>query len=310
MDLIFILLVSALFYLSRPVVVPSVMFIPKGGVGEIISYLANQEINLSTIDKIFLRIIGKPQSGWIALKQIGDNNGKNIITTHADFLRALTKAKAALVSVTLIPGETREMFFVLLSKKLGLNKQDLDRFYTQLAPMPDGFIMPDTYSLPIGMGEKEAISYLLSVSKAKHKSLAQRAFNRYDSLQWARVLTVASIVQKEAASIAEMPLVASVIYNRLRLGMPLQMDGTLNYGIYSHQKVTPERIRNDKSAFNTYLNKGLPPYPVCAASIEAIRAAISPAKSDYLYFVLDRATGLHKFSKTLNEHNRNIKGQK
>jgi len=59
-----------------------------------------------------------------------------------------------------------------------------------------------------------------------------------------------------------MPKISSVIYNRLKRGMPLQMDGTLNYGLYSHVRVTPERIREDRSPFNTYLNRGIPPYPV------------------------------------------------
>ena len=103
-----------------------------------------------------------------------------------------------------------------------------------------------------------------------------------------------------------MPLVASVIYNRLNKGMRLQMDGTLNYGIYSHDVITAERIRSDMSEFNTYLNDGIPPSPVCSVSISAIKAAINPAKSDYLYFVLDKKVKKHIFSKTLSEHNQNI----
>ncbi|BCX79535.1 aminodeoxychorismate lyase [Campylobacter sp. 19-13652] len=277
--------------------------------GEIIAYLSNHQINLSLIDKYSLRILGRPQSGWIGLRGYGELKNGLINLTHGDFLYALTKAKAALVNVTLIPGETRVMFFKELSKSLNLNESRLNSEYEALAPMADGFIVPETYSVPKGIGERGVVAYLLRNSARYHEALAKRAFGKYDKKQWARVLTVASIVQKEAANEAEMPLVASVIYNRLKLGMPLQMDGTLNYGAYSHQKITPERIRNDRSAFNTYINKGLVPYPVCAVSTSAIRAAVSPAKSEFLYFVLDRKTGAHKFSKSLNEHNRNIKGQ-
>lgn len=113
-------------------------------------------------------------------------------------------------------------------------------------------------------------------------------------------------MQKEAADIGEMPLVSAVIYNRLKAKMPLQMDGSLNYGEFSHSKVTPERIRNDKSVYNTYKNRGIPPYPVGSASLDAILATIRPANVDYLYFVRDRSTGKHSFSKTYKEHIKNF----
>ena len=79
------------------------------------------------------------------------------------------------------------------------------------------------------------------------------------------------------------------------------MDGTLNYGVYSNQKVTPERIRNDKSKYNTYIHNGIPHQPVSTVSKEALRAAIFPATSDYLYFVRNKK-GVHTFSKTYQEH--------
>ncbi len=99
---------------------------------------------------------------------------------------------------------------------------------------------------------------------------------------------------------------SSVIYNRLRKRMALQMDGTLNYGKYSHIKITPERIHGDKSRFNTYKYKGLPPYPVCAVSFDAIRAAMKPAKTDYLYF-MKNSRGTHDFSTSFTQHRKNIK---
>ena len=102
-----------------------------------------------------------------------------------------------------------------------------------------------------------------------------------------------------------MPLVSAVIFNRLKLKMPLQMDGSLNYGAYSHTKITPQRIRTDPTPFNTYRNKGIPPYPVGSASIEAIRAAVNPADVDYLYFVRNK-NGVHTFSTTYKEHLDNI----
>ena len=75
-----------------------------------------------------------------------------------------------------------------------------------------------------------------------------------------------------------MPIIASVVHNRLKKNMALQMDGTLNYGKYSNSVVTTDRIRNDETSYNTYKNKGLPKDPVCAVSLDAIKAAIFPVK--------------------------------
>ena len=83
------------------------------------------------------------------------------------------------------------------------------------------------------------------------------------------------------------------------------MDGTLNYGKYSHIKVTPERIRDDKSSFNTYRNYGLPSSPIGAVSPEAIDAAINPSKTDYLYFVKN-SSGVHTFSSDFKAHRKAI----
>ena len=87
------------------------------------------------------------------------------------------------------------------------------------------------------------------------------------------------------------------------------MDGTLNYGKYSHIKVTPERIRKDTSRFNTYKHKGLPPSPIGAVSFDAIIAAIKPAQTDYLYFMKNNQ-GTHDFTKSYSTHRRNIEKAK
>lgn len=104
-----------------------------------------------------------------------------------------------------------------------------------------------------------------------------------------------------------MPIISSVIRNRLKKGMKLQMDGTLNYGKYSHEKVTPQRIRSDNSSYNTYKFSGIPKEAVCNVSFEAIKAAIFPAKTEYLYFVRDKKTNKHIFTSTLKEHNKAIR---
>jgi len=94
-----------------------------------------------------------------------------------------------------------------------------------------------------------------------------------------------------------MPIVASVIFNRLKKGMRLQMDGTLNYGRFSHTKVTPERIKNDTSRFNTYKYKGLPHSPIGAVNLSSLKAAMKPTTTNYLYFIKN-SQGVHDFTDT------------
>ncbi len=143
---------------------------------------------------------------------------------------------------------------------------------------------------------------LYETSIKKHEQNAIKLLGAYNQKEWFQKVAIASVVQKEAANNEEMPLVAAVVFNRLKKNMPLQMDGSLNYGQYSHSKVTPERIRNDTSPYNTYKYKGVPPYPAGSVSLQAIEAVFNPAQVDYLYFVRDRNTGTHKFSKTYEEH--------
>ncbi|MGG7073270.1 endolytic transglycosylase MltG [Campylobacter sp. 9BO] len=301
-ELFLICAISVIFYLSRPVYTSKVVFIPKGSVSEIISYLANRNFNVSSLDKFLVRFFGMPQSGWIQM------NANEL--SRGEFLERLTRAKAAMNEITLIPGETQIVFLNEVAQKFGLDAKRLNDEVLALSPLPDGFLVPNTYKIPLGISERHLAYYLVNASKKAQEEISKKIFGEYNERKWFKILSVAAVIQKEAANEAEMPLVASVIYNRLNKGMRLQMDGTLNYGIYSHVAVTPERIKNDTSEFNTYLNSGVPPTPVCAVSIAAIKAAVAPANSEYLYFVLDKKSKKHRFSKTLNEHNANINSQK
>ena len=163
--------------------------------------------------------------------------------------------------------------------------------------------------MPIGISEKNFIYLIVESSIKKHKELSNKFFGKYDEIRWFKYITIASIIQKEAASIEEMPKVSAVIYNRLKLGMKLQMDGTLNYGKYSHTRVTPAMIKNDDTSYNTYRFKGIPKYPVSSVSIDAIKAAIYPANVDYLYFMKNKQ-GVHDFSKSYTKHLEHIKNVK
>ncbi len=297
-----VLIISLAFYITLPVKTTQTLYIPQGSIGSIISHLHKKGYDLSVIDRYLLQLMGQPQQGWI---YIGKTNQINRI----DFLHKLTSAKAVIHKVTLIPGETSEIFFENLAKKLKLDKAKLIHYYKTLSPYPEAGIYADTYYVPAGIREKHLIYFLVRESEKKYKHLSEKLYGNYDSKQWQKILTIASIIQKEAANTQEMPVISSVIYNRLHKGMRLQMDGTLNYGKYSHIKVTPERIRDDNSTFNTYKHKGLPASPIGAVSLDAVKAAVKPAQTKYLYF-MKNANGTHDFSKTFHSHRKNIQKAK
>jgi len=287
-----------MFYLNKPIQTPKVLYIEKGSINKIIAQLHTQNEQISKIDALILRVMGSPQSGWI-------NMGVEY-NTKADFLYKLTHAKAALQNVTLIPGETTYVFLRQLATSLDLSVAKLEyEFYTQ-TPFKEGAFVPNTYSIPLGISEKELISLLLKVSLSKMRAVSVKIFGTYNEVKWLHYLSIASIIQKESANIEEMPVVSSVIHNRIKKGMKLQMDGTLNYGKYSHVKVTPNRIRKDKSMYNTYLYKGVPSLPVCNVSFDAIKAAIFPATTNYLYF-MKNVDNVHDFTCNYSTHLLNIK---
>ncbi|EFR45658.1 endolytic transglycosylase MltG [Helicobacter cinaedi] len=293
-DLFFIIAITILFYLLQPVQTERILNLPKGSLPKIITYLNENGGHYNKLDSLFIRLLGQPQSGFIDMKA-------GVLPKGA-FFKALVSSKAATKDVTLIPGETMYFFIRILADTFNLSPESLQVAYDKYFPYPDGMIFPDTYSLPVGIDSDELMKLLYDISIKRHEQNAIRLLGAYNQEEWFKNVSIASVVQKEAANNQEMPIVAAVVFNRLEKNMPLQMDGSLNYGQYSHSKVTPERIRNDDTPYNTYRNKGVPPYPAGSVSIQAIEAVLKPAQVDYLYFVRDRSTGTHKFSKTYDEH--------
>jgi UPF0755 protein len=121
-----------------------------------------------------------------------------------------------------------------------------------------------------------------------------------------RLVTLASIIQKEAGTTSEMPVIAAVFHNRLRRKMPLQADPTVIYGIANFNGNITRKDLRTPTPYNTYRIAGLPPGPIASPGADALRAAAFPAKADYLYFVA-RGDGTHAFSKDLREHNRAVR---
>jgi UPF0755 protein len=292
-------IIALSFYFTLTVTSKQVIYIPKGSTTSIINYLNLKKYDLNFIDKIAIRILGYPQNGWIDLKQLK--------MSKADFLYKLTTSKAALKSIILIPGETYYFFLNSVAKKLKLDSKKLFFYYDKYKYKKDGNILAQTYSLPLGMKEEEVILYLFKYTNKQYYLFANKIFGLYNQKNWFKYIAIASVIQKEAASISEMPIVSSVIYNRLKKNMKLQMDGTLNYGKFSHTKVTPQMLRQDTSIYNTYLYKGIPSSPICAVDFNSIKAAIFPIKTPYLYFMKAVNGKKHIFTSNLKGHNNAIK---
>jgi UPF0755 protein len=175
-------------------------------------------------------------------------------------------------------------------------------------PSYEGFLRPETYSLPLGVKPRELIRLMAEGFKVGW----QPAWNaRLDSLKMTQLqlVTFASIVEGEARADDERETIAGVYHNRLKIGMALQADPTVQYAIALSTGARKPRLYEKDyhfpSPYNTYLHPGLPPGPVNSPSLRSIEASLYPAKVPYLYFVA-RADGRHVFAKTYGEHLRNV----
>lgn len=180
-----------------------------------------------------------------------------------------------------------------LLSSLGLNHQSVE-----------GYLYPSTYNLTRGSNEEQLITQMVSQFNKKYAELSKTT-GEAAGMSRNEIVTLASVIEKEAVSPEEKPLISSVFHNRLRLGMPLQSDPTAVYGVRAYSgKVTKADILRP-SPYNTYLNRGLPPGPIGNPGKDAIQAAMNPPRTDYIYFVA-RQDGTHQFSRTLDEHNRAV----
>ncbi|MDD2580965.1 MAG: endolytic transglycosylase MltG [Desulfuromonadaceae bacterium] len=167
----------------------------------------------------------------------------------------------------------------------------------------EGYLYPATYNLTRGGSEGQLLEQMVGQFNKNYAGIKGEEGTR--RLSRHEIITLASMIEKEAVTADEKPLIASVFYNRLRIGMPLQSDPTAVYGVRAFTgKVSKADIQHD-SPYNTYLNKGLPPGPIGNPGRDALQAAMNPAATDYLYFVA-RQDGTHYFSRTLDEHNRAV----
>ena len=168
----------------------------------------------------------------------------------------------------------------------------------------EGFLFPSTYLIPLAATPSQVTRMLTDqFAKELPPDAAQRAAALHVTLQQA--VTVASLVEREAKIEADRPLIAGVIYNRLRLGMPLQVDATIEYALPKHKTALSLHDLQIDSPYNTYEHAGLPPTPISNPGLPSLLAALHPAKTDALYYVYC-GNGHHVFAKTLTEHQANI----
>jgi UPF0755 protein len=234
--------------------------------------------------------------------------------TLDEVIRALVEGRTTAVSVTIPEGwASVRVFDYLESAGLGRSRRYLElwreadriRDLDPEAGNLEGYLYPDTYRFAADAGESAVIDAMLTRFRNKAAPvLAGPAGN--DGLSRRQRLVLASLVEKETGAASERGLVASVLTNRLRRGMPLQCDPTVIYAEWLEKgewdgEINVSDLHRD-SPYNTYIRRGLPPGPICNPGLAAIRAAMDPEPSDYLYFV-SANDGRHIFSSDLEQHN-------
>jgi uncharacterized YceG family protein len=234
--------------------------------------------------------------------------------SYGQALKVLTTSPPAakVTDVTIVPGRTRAQIDGLLrsqgirgsylastrrSRLLALGAYGAPR----ATPSLEGFLFPDTYQVrvPITIGALVAdqlTAFKRALARVDLRYAHGRRLSAYD------VLIIASIIEEEAATAHDRPLVASVIYNRLKDGIALGMDSTTRYEFNDYTKPLTSSQLSAQSPYNTRLNKGLPPTPIGNPGLSAIEAAAHPAQTNYLYFVVKPCgNGASVFSSNYNQ---------
>jgi UPF0755 protein len=171
----------------------------------------------------------------------------------------------------------------------------------------EGFLFPATYQFPRRVAAGDIVGAMVRRFREVWNSLPERqALPGGFSVE--QVVTMASLVERETGIAGERAVISGVFHNRLRRGMPLECDPTVIYALELAGRYRGSLTRADlrfDSPYNTYRRRGLPPGPIANPGEAALRAALAPAQTEYLFFVAD-AQGGHLFSRTLREHNANV----
>ncbi|MGI8945822.1 MAG: endolytic transglycosylase MltG [Thermoleophilaceae bacterium] len=284
---------------------------PGAGVGQIGDLLADKGVVSSAFFfKARARISGagdELKAGEFTLRRD---------MSHASALAALADSPAAdSVRVTIPEGRARREVREIVGDRLDGNYLALTRRSDELDPARygaegasdlEGFLFPATYEIKRGRPLADLVELQLEQFKREFAKVDLRAARRKNLTPY-DVLTIASMVDREAQVPSERPIVASVIYNRLREGIPLGIDATIRFATNNWTRPLTESQLAIRSPYNTRTRKGLPPGPIGSPGLAAIRAAARPARTGFLFYVVKPGTcGEHAFSETDAEFQRNV----
>lgn len=226
-----------------------------------------------------------------------------------ELIQALSDGRGIEQNITVPEGLGLRDIVPLLERSIGASAESLWAAARDTAtrqrlgvPTPDleGYLFPDTYRFMYGTSAREAVRDMVR----RFEEVWEPGWNaRLSEMGMSRhaVITLASIVEKEARLAEERPVIAAVYHNRLRQGMPLQADPTVQYAIGEHRNRVLYRDLKVDSPYNTYKNRGLPPGPIASPGRASIEAALFPANVPYRYFVA-HPDGHHEFRVTFEEH--------
>ncbi|HEY0931341.1 MAG TPA: endolytic transglycosylase MltG [Gemmatimonas sp.] len=232
---------------------------------------------------------------------------------YSEVLDALVTGRGLMRTVVIPEGFDLRDITPLLVKTLGVSEDSVRAVTTDTAwlhkldiptPTLEGYLFPATYAFPDGTSAREAVTAMLEQFEVQWKpEWTEQA--RAMSLSRHDVMTMAAIVEKEARKAEERPLISAVYWNRVKKGMRLQADPTVQYALPQHVERVLFRDLEVDSKYNTYKYAGLPPGPIASPGAASIAAALAPADVPYLYFVA-RPDGSHEFRTTFDEHTRAI----
>lgn len=236
-------------------------------------------------------------------------------------LDKLVKGEVAAVWVTIPEGYTARKIAITLARRGLVDEREFmtiaefgAKDYEKILDIPaqglEGYLYPDTYLISLQSDAREVVRLMVDNFKAKVAApyvidiskIAADGGAESTAEALHRIVIVASMIEREARTDKDRPLVSAVIWNRLRRGMKLDIDATIQYAFGEHRSRLFYRDLEIDSPYNTYTHPGLPPGPISNPGVQAIKAAIYPASVDYLYYVA-RQDGSHIFSRTLDEHN-------
>jgi UPF0755 protein len=300
--IIFCIIFSTLIYFTRPMNLSGQEFRfvvnPEEKHDSTVQRLKNEgfirSVGLFNLLTIFIKPFGEIEPGAYLLKK-----NMTIFTISITVLTNPYQKWAVIV-----PGLRKEQIAEKLAEKFNWNEEKRQEF---LQNSREGYMFPDTYLLNVDYTGKEFADRLISNFNEKFDAKLQNDLLAQD-VRNDTAIKIASLIERESGGEEDKALIAGIIWNRLNIGMKLQIDATSQYikGQPGNwwPKITPADHKQD-SLYNTYIYKGLPPAPICSPSLASIKAAVYPADTECLFYIHDKNKQIH-CAATYREHLENI----